>query len=84
MPKSPVEKEKKETQLSFRVERELEDQLKAWALREELPLADLLRKVLRVAAKYESLHVLREASVKEIARWQAGEATKAKKRVDEK
>jgi hypothetical protein len=61
--KMPVKKEK---QISFRAEPDLAQQLDLWAANEDIPVADLVRKMLRVAAvlyeRHGSLHALRQLS----------------------
>jgi len=55
---------KKEKHVSFRVDEDFFDQLEAWAKKEEIPVADFVRKLTRVSAglykKVGSLHALRK------------------------
>jgi hypothetical protein len=61
-----LEPVKKEKQLSFRAEPDLARQLEAWAVKEDLPTADFIRKLLRISAglyhRHGSLHALRQAA----------------------
>jgi hypothetical protein len=55
---------KKERQISFRVDRDSAEELEAWAKQEEISVADLIRKLMRISVKaYRqtgSLHELRK------------------------